>query len=95
MMQSPVRSLDELAAWRGTAIDPAPTGAGASASSPAADLVWSDIPLWRACLSRRREFRDLRTVDYTPDPFLGPEESAGSEATGLEALPRGGAATVV
>jgi alpha-L-rhamnosidase len=80
-------SRTDLAAWRGPAIDPMPAGA-------AADLVWTDIPLWRACLSRRREFRDVRDVDYTPDPFQGPEECAGPEATGLEALPRGGEATV-
>jgi len=94
MKNQSVLALDDLAAWRGMAIDPVPTGAAASPSSPAADLVWTDIPLWRACLSRRREFRDLRTVDYTPDPFQGPEEYAGSEATGMDALLRGGVATV-
>ena len=83
------------ARWTGNAIDPARGGGGLVA--PGASLpgvAWSELPLWRACRSRRTEFRDLRTVNYSPDPFAGEEEMTGPEASGLASLPDGGMATI-
>lgn len=91
----PVGSPGEMpyARWDGNGIDPFQNDSG-QVEPDNIDVTWSDIPLWRACLSRRTEFRDLRTVSYSRDPFEGDEETDGNVVTGLASLPGGGEATI-